>query len=305
MFAGGSPRRPGPAPARVLPFRGGGAPGAFGLASRLGGAAREDVATKLPEHRAFTERLTRRLAGEPEVLGLVALGSMSGEGAPPDEWSDHDFFVVVRPGAQERFRGRLDWLIAPEEVAFSFRETAHGVKVVTHQGHLLEFAVFDPEEVHLARVNRYRVLLDRERIGERLAAVRAETGRQARAEAPGDEWLAGQFLADLLVAAGRSRRGERLAGRQRLSAAVGYLLRLLGRHLAPSEPAALDDLDPARRFERAFPPLAAEIDAALGREVPEAARALLALAARTLGPRFPPEGVAAVARRLDEAAAPP
>jgi hypothetical protein len=256
------------------------------------------------DYRAFTDRLAERLAGEREVLGLVALGSMSGEGAPPDEWSDHDFFVVVRPGAQERFRDRLDWLPEPGEVAFSFRETAHGLKAVLRGGHLLEFAVFDPDELSLARVNRYRVLLDRERIGERLASLRAETEQRLRTEAPGDEWLAGQFLADLLVAAGRSRRGERLAGRQRLSAAAGHLLRLAARHLRPAEPAALDELDPARRFERAFPALAAEVDAALGREVPEGARALLAAAVRALGPRLPAGGAAAVARRLDEVAAP-
>src|SRR5512144_21285 len=137
---------------------------------------------KPAEYRAFTERLTERLAGEGEVLGLVALGSMSGEGAPPDEWSDHDFFVVVRPASQERFRSRLDWLPEPGEVALSFRETAHGLKVIIRSGHLLEFAIFDPEELRLARVNRYRVLLDRERIGERMAQLRAETGRQARDE---------------------------------------------------------------------------------------------------------------------------
>ena len=256
------------------------------------------------DYQAFTDRLVERLGGEREVLGLVALGSMSGEGPPPDEWSDHDFFVVVRPGAQERFRDRLDWLPEPGEVAFAFRETAHGLKAILRGGHLLEFAVFDPEELRLARVNRYRVLLDRDGIGERLAGVRAETERRLRAEAPGDDWLAGQLLTELLVAAARARRGERLAGRQRLAAAAGHLLRLAARHLPPAEPAALDDLDPVRRFERAFPALAAEIDAAMGREVPEAARALLAVAGRALGPRLPAEGAAAVTRWLDEAAAP-
>lgn len=259
---------------------------------------------KTAEYQAFTERLLARLAGDGEVMGLVALGSMSGEGAPPDEWSDHDFFVVTRPGGQERYRERLDWLPDPGEVALAFRETEHGLKILLRSGHLLEFAVFDPEELRLARVNRYRVLLDREGIGQRLEAVRAETVRRGRAEAPADGWLAGQLLADLLVAAGRARRGERLAGRQRLSAAAGHLLRLAARHLPPAEPGALDDLDPTRRFERAYPALAAEVEAALGREVPEAARALLSAADRALGARLPAEGTAAVARRLDQLLAP-
>jgi hypothetical protein len=256
------------------------------------------------DYQAFTERLRQRLAAEAEVLGLVALGSMSGEGAPADEWSDHDFFVVVPQGRAGRFRGRLDWLPQPGEVALSYRETAHGLKVILRSGHLLEFAVFDPEELRVARVNRYRVLIDRERIGERMAEVRAETERHDHGEAPGDDWLAGQLLADLLVAGGRARRGERLAGRQRLAAAAGHLMRLAARHLPADEAGALDDLDPSRRFERAFPALAAEIEAALRREVPEAARALLQVAVRALGTRIPAEGAAAVARRLEQAAAP-
>src|SRR5207237_44114 len=51
----------------------------------------------------FSERLHQRLAADERVLGLVALGSMSGE-PPPDQWSDHDFFVITRPGEQERMR---------------------------------------------------------------------------------------------------------------------------------------------------------------------------------------------------------
>jgi len=51
----------------------------------------------------FSERLRERLAADERVLGLVALGSMSGE-PPPDQWSDHDFFVISRPGEQERMR---------------------------------------------------------------------------------------------------------------------------------------------------------------------------------------------------------
>src|SRR5437660_8165424 len=117
----------------------------------------------------FSERLHQRLAADERVLGLVALGSMSGEPLP-DEWSDHDFFVITRPGEQERMRTDLSWLPDAEAIAFSYRETAHGLKVFYSSAHLLEFAVFDFAELQLARVNRYRTLLDRGGVEERMRA---------------------------------------------------------------------------------------------------------------------------------------
>jgi len=202
---------------------------------------------------------------------------------------------VTAPGAQERFRSRLDWLPNADQVVLSFRETAHGVKVVDRSAHLVEFAVFDPDELRLARVNRYRVLIDRADLADRLRGVREETLRAG--PGPDDAWLLGQLLTALLVGAGRFWRGERLAGHLLVrSAALGHLLRLLERHLPPERPGTLDDLEPYRRVETVYPALASELEAALALEVPATAAALLALATRRLGgrPGYPTEAAAAV-----------
>ena len=127
-----------------------------------------------PTYIRFADALVDTLAARPDVVGLVAVGSFA---TGPDEYSDHDFFVVVRPGEQEAFRRDLSWLPDAERIALSFRETEHGLKVVYDDGHLLEFAVFDEEELGLAKVNRYRVLLDRAEVGRRMAEVRAATVR--------------------------------------------------------------------------------------------------------------------------------
>ena len=245
---------------------------------------------------AFTAALTARAAALPEVVGLAALGSMSGVGTPPDRFSDHDFFLVVASGTQERFRKDLGWLPDAERIALAFQETAHGLKVVYDDGHLLEFAVFDPPELAVARVNRWRVLLDRADVAERMRAVRQATA----AETPPDRaWLAGQVLTTLLVGAGRFRRGERLAGHRFVKGhAVDHLLRLVAACVPPADPAAPDDLDPSRRFERAWPALAAEIEGALALEVPAAAARLLALARRVAGDGEQARGFAAVERAL-------
>lgn len=59
---------------------------------------------QLDDYRSFTAALTLSLANDPRVLGLIALGSMAEQDYLPDQWSDHDFFVVTVPGQQEAFR---------------------------------------------------------------------------------------------------------------------------------------------------------------------------------------------------------
>ena len=88
-------------------------------------------------YSAFTDALSRRLAGDPRVVGLVALGSMSGDGPAPDDFSDHDFFVLTRSGAQEAFRTDLGWLPGAERAVLVHRETEHGLKVVLDDGQLV------------------------------------------------------------------------------------------------------------------------------------------------------------------------
>lgn len=270
-----------------------------------GAAAAATVSPMRPDlHADFTRRLVAGLAGDRRVLGVVALGSSSGEPPPPDEWSDHDLFLVVAPGAQEPFRQDLGWLPDASELVHWYRETEHGLKALYRSGHLVELAVFAPEELAVARVNRMRVVLDRGGVAERMEAVRAASGEAARREAPGDDWLMGQLLTALLVGAGRWRRGERLSGgRMVKGAALEPLLRLLGRHLPAPGEGRLDGLDPFRRFEAVLPALGAEIDEALREEPPEAARRLLGLAVRELGgrlPRFPHAGAAAVGAALGQ-----
>jgi hypothetical protein len=236
------------------------------------------------EYQRFTEELRRRLEADERVVGLVALGSMAGRDYAPDAFSDHDFFVVTRPGEQEHFRKETGWVPEAGRLVLWMRETAHGVKALFDSGHLLEFAVFSPEELHLARVNRYRVLVDKGGMEETLAAVAQHTAQQG---APDDGWLLGQFLTQLLIGAGRYARGERLSGHSRVKEdALRHLLRLLARHVRSEHAALLDDLDVVRRFERVFPSLGQELNAALRLETPQAALRLLDIAERELKARL-------------------
>ena len=255
------------------------------------------------EHRSFTEAIRSRLAGDADVLGLVGLGSTSGLPPLPDDFSDHDLFVVTRPGAQERYRHDLDWLpTSAGPVVLSFRETAHGVKALLGSGHLVEFAAFDPEELRLARVNRYAVLLDKADVAARLARVREATVAAITGPRLDQAWHAGQFLTALVAGAGRAGRGEHLSGHQLVRvAALGHLVTLLRAALPPGS-AVLDDLDPFRRLERALPDAARALDEALRQPVVGAARGLLAVLGRHRPELIDPPVLVAVERALARAA---
>jgi hypothetical protein len=254
--------------------------------------------------QTFTDQLLTGLSSEPQVIGLVTLGSTSGQAPAPDAFSDHDFFVITATGAQERFRNDLGWLPDAGGVVLAFRETPHGVKALYSNGHLVEFAVFDLDELAEARVNRLRVLLDRSDVTARMERVRAITAATAGMEQPDEKWQAGQFLTNLVAGAGRAARGELLSGHQLVRAsAIGHLVPLLRARVDLEQANSLDSLDPFRRLELALPDVCEELERALRSPVITAARALLEIAARERPDIVSPAARAAVGKALDEAAA--
>jgi hypothetical protein len=249
-------------------------------------------------HSAFSAALVTALAADPDVLGVVLLGSSSGFPPLPDAFSDHDVFIVTRPGAQERFRTTFEWLPDAASIALAFRETPHGVKVLYAGGHLVELAAFDLDELGLARVNRYRIAFDRADIAARMEAVHAITAAHA-AIAADLAWHMGQFLTQLVVGFGRDARGERLSGHQLIRVeALRHLLILLRAKLPEDAAARLDNLDPHRRFDLVVPELGRELETAFRLPAAVAAKALLDIAVRELPELVPPRARAAVERVL-------
>lgn len=247
------------------------------------------------QYQVFTENLKQNLESDTQVIGLVALGSMAQTHHQPDEYSDHDFFVVVQSGCQETFRQDLQWLPDRENIVLFYRETAHGLKVLYRSGHLLEFAVLDKVELHSAKVNAYRVLLDKEDLTQHLSEIEAASISQP----PTDAFLIGQFLAHLLVGAGRYARGEQLSGHIFIKTyGLGDLLTLLAKHHPNSR---LDNLDPFRRFEQVFPEMGAELNQILLHDPLQAAIEMLTLFEQQFAKRlsdYPYEAVQVVSHYL-------
>ncbi len=253
----------------------------------------------LQEYEALTEALTHNLERDARVLGLMAAGSMARQSHQPDEWSDHDFWVVVEPDAVAWFRTRREWLPYNDQIALWFIDTLHGgITAIYNNGHLLEFAVSDRKGLLQAKVNDYRLLIDRIGLAADVAQLQSATTSECDTVIQDSLCLLGRFLTDLLIGVGRYRRGEHLSARQLITgSSLQALVRLIAKHVPPEHAIALDNLDPLRRFEMAYPEIAADIDALLRVDLDQTAVGLTALADRLLRDRivdYPTETVGVV-----------
>jgi hypothetical protein len=235
---------------------------------------------KAADFDTYTGRLFAVLDSAPEVIGFVTLGTTA-ETSFRDAWSDHDFWVITKVGAQDSFLKDLSWLPDAHDIALEVRHS-NGWTVVYRNQHKVEFAVFDVNEAHEGKVQSYRILIDRDQIAELMESVQWNTRKHSQVRSDALENLC------VLVwsACERYSRGELLSARQYLD---GFAVNQLLSWLSESDKEALgkDVLDPRRRVELRSPTLAKEVLAALEKPVPSAALELLEIAEREIKPKRP------------------
>ncbi|MEZ4590609.1 MAG: hypothetical protein R3D55_05620 [Chloroflexota bacterium] len=121
--------------------------------------------------------------------------------------------MITIHGVQEDMRRDLSWLPRQADLVFHFRETEHGVKALYRGGHLLEFAVFNEDELQMARLNRYRVLLDKAGLAPAWLNWQWQPRILWFTAVPTHKRFA-EFLMNIFVGVGRQARGEALSARQ-------------------------------------------------------------------------------------------
>jgi hypothetical protein len=224
------------------------------------------------------EAIGRSLAASGHALALIALGSIGQETDRLDAWSDLDFFVVVEPGRKARYLDRLDWLAAVHPLAWHFRNTPDGHKVLMDDGVFCEFAVFEPAELGAIPFAPGRIVWKRDDADAGLAQPRRPLPPAAL---PDETWIVGEALGCLIVGLQRWRRGEQLSAARLVQChAVDRLIELdaLRQQQRSEEPAGADPFNRERRVEQRQPTLTAELPRVMpGYEhTPAAALALLA-----------------------------
>jgi hypothetical protein len=228
-----------------------------------------------PAHRLQTRlsELAASLETDPQALGLLALGSVGAQMQRLDAWSDLDFFVIVTPEAKARYIADLSWLRRAHPLLWHFQNTVDGQKALMVDGVLCEFAVFTIDELTRAVYTPGRWVWRRDSVDAKLAQP-----LRSLPAPPGDPWLVGEALSNLMVGLMRHARGERLAAMRMVQVyALDRVLELAAKRATPNGHAPIDPFNPDRRIERRCPELVPNLDVWAGgyeRTVP-AARAVL------------------------------
>lgn len=187
-------------------------------------------------------------------LALLGLGSVGVERDRLDDYSDLDFFVVVEQGSKDRFLQDLDWLGRIAPLAYAFKNTDDGYKVLFVDGIFCEFAVFEPEELKNAMYTGGLWVWRRD---DFVGVEEGEGKRPLSTSSTSDpQRLLGEALTNLYVGLGRFHRGEKLSAMRFIQGyAVDRVIELAA--LTETEQQAFPDpFAGERRVEQRFPKLA-------------------------------------------------
>ena len=154
------------------------------------------------------DEIGKALSKEQSALALIGLGSVGIELNRLDQFSDLDFFVIVKAGSKSHYLNDLSWLIKIAPVAYYFSNTADGYKLLYEDGVFCEFAVFDEDELKEAVFSPGRVIWKAKGIPDNIGI--AECARKQKQQSS-TEWLIGEAVTNLYVGLSRNKRGEKLS----------------------------------------------------------------------------------------------
>ena len=158
------------------------------------------------------------------ALGLLGLGSAGNEIDRMDEYSDLDFFVIVKEGAKQQFIQDLSWLSQVQSIAWCFLNTPDGYKLLFSDGVFCEFAVFEVPELRFIPYSEGRFIWKHDALNEDLKKPTVAPPSECDDKA----YLLAELLTNLYVGLGRYRRGEKLSAMRFIQIyAVDRLISLL------------------------------------------------------------------------------
>jgi hypothetical protein len=230
---------------------------------------------KLKNYHKFTKKLCQNLRPKDDIIALLALGSMAEKDHDPDLWSDHDFSIIIKKGSEEKYINNLFWLPDEYQVVFTYKESDNSRKVIFENMHLIEYAVFELENLKNLKINSYRLLFDKFNITDYIEEIVNSTSNSSNL-LEDNEGLIGNLLTDIFIGVGRYKRGEKISAHYFIKEkALRQLLLLIEKNIESSELNNLDNLDPFRRFEYNYPELSLEINQIIKAELLSAVEKIL------------------------------
>ncbi len=192
------------------------------------------------------------LAKRDGALALIGLGSVGLELDRLDQYSDLDFFAIVKDGTKQQYLEDLSWLNEIAPVAYVFLNTRDGYKLLYEDGVFCEFAVFEAEELSNIPFAEGRVIWRADGVAE---SIGTPIHPGFSGESHPIEWHVGEALTNLYVGLARDLRGEQLSATHFIQwYAVSRVVELAA-HIEEAEDVYPDQFMPERRFEARFPNL--------------------------------------------------
>lgn len=197
------------------------------------------------------EEIAAVIRASDQGLALLGLGSVGIETARLDQWSDLDFFVLVRPGHKKAWIDDPSWLDRAHPVAYRFRNTGDGYKLLFADGVFAEMAVFEPQELTAIPYAEGRLIWADPDFDSSLRVPRNPGTPPWKPESV--EWCLGELETCLYVGLCRFRRGERLsAWRFVQTYCLDRFLEVVAATAEP-QPGFRDPYSKDRRFEALYP----------------------------------------------------
>jgi hypothetical protein len=199
------------------------------------------------------DEIGKSLERSGHALALIGLGSVGLDTNRMDAWSDLDFFAIVETGYKQEYIQDLSWLSALGPLAYTFRNTVDGYKVLYADGVFCEFAVFEPDELETAVYAPGRLVWKQPQVPESWSRPARQPQKPDKS---GKDWLVGEALTCLYVGLGRELRGEKLTAHRYIqNHAVDRVLELM-EDRQPPQSSDRDPFDINRRFEQRLPAVA-------------------------------------------------
>lgn len=195
------------------------------------------------------------LADSGHALGLIGLGSVGAELDRLDAYSDLDFFVIVKDGWKDWFLEHLAWLSRLCPIAYQFRNTEDGYKLLYEDGIFCEFAIFERAELSTIPFAGGRIVWQE---GE-IDALSMPLHNVQPAAPKSVEWVIGEVLTNLYVGLGRYHRGEKLSAARFIQGYAVDRVLDVAELVEPQQPGHADQFVKERRFEQRFPATAQEL----------------------------------------------
>ena len=217
----------------------------------------------LSKNRLLTRlnEIARSISNRENTIALLGLGSVGVELDRLDQYSDLDFFLIVEDEVKENFIDDLSWLEEAHPLAYAFKNSNDGYKILFEDGIYGEYAVFGKKEIDQVTQAEGRIVWNNPNY--KLSTLTKTKGNIPNLKKENIEFRVNEALTNIYVGLLRALRGEKLSAYRFIETyAFNNLLGII-HHFEKENPIHEDLFNIERRFEFHYPEMKKHLEVML------------------------------------------